>query len=110
MAKRKYTPEEKMTIMNKRCWWVVLHSFLYYELDTNIISDAVFDRNAKKLKAFLDKNPKLFKKSEYYYCMHDFNGKTGFEIPGRLTDKHKEKAIDIAKFVLHVYWAYIDYK
>jgi hypothetical protein len=57
--------------------WILVHSFIYYELNKNIISDEMFDKNSKQLYEMQQKHKAQFKKSRYYYAMHDFDGSTG---------------------------------
>ena len=52
--------------------WILVHSYIYYELNDNIASDSRYDENAKQLAELRKKHPDDFKKSKYYEYFHDF--------------------------------------
>lgn len=61
--------------------YIIFHSYVYYELNTNIISDKVYDVKAKELAALKEQYPDLWKSSEYYKQFgDDYNGATGFTL------------------------------
>lgn len=70
--------------------WILVHSFLYYELSTSIVSDKNFDKNCKQLIAFKNRFKNSFKRSRYYYVFKNFDGNTGFDLYSKLNDYHKE--------------------
>ena len=84
---------EKMELLQR---WIIVQSILYYELDYSIVTDKVFDDNCKQLVKMMDKYPKSLKKTSYYYCMHDFDGATGFDLPSRLNEKDSDYLSQIA--------------
>ena len=45
-----FTTLEKINLL---CRWVTVHSIIYYERDTNIVSDKLFDNNCKQLKKMI---------------------------------------------------------
>lgn len=81
---------------------VVINSFLYYENDKNVMSDREFDKVAKKLCKMQRRYSQDWIKqyTKFGYCMHDFDGNSGFDLWDRLTDKDKEKVKFIVKDVL----------
>lgn len=70
-----WRPKDKIELLER---WVLIHSFLYYELDNPIVSDERYDKNSLQLMKMIAKYPKSFRKSRYYYAMKDFDGSTGF--------------------------------
>lgn len=73
---------------------------MYYELDESCITDKQYDVISKQLvhlQSSVDEAE--FKKSTYYYAMYDFDGSTGFDIPGRLNDKDRKYLTSIAVMV-----------
>lgn len=52
--------------------WILVHSFAYYELNENIVSDFKYDDNAKQLAELKRKHPEDFERSRYYLYFHDF--------------------------------------
>jgi len=65
--------------------WILVHSIIYYILNTNIISDKRYDRNSRQLLVLIAKDPEAFEKSRWYYVMKDFDGNTGFDLYFRLS-------------------------
>lgn len=60
---------------------ILIHSCLYYELDSSIVSDATWNRWAKELIQLQKDNPEISKQVKYYNDFKDFDGSTGFNLP-----------------------------
>jgi hypothetical protein len=71
--------------------WLLVHSFIYYELNNNVVSDEMYDMNSKQLAEMQNKYPDDFIKSKYYYAMKEFDGSTGFGFVEKLTADHYER-------------------
>lgn len=80
--------------------WIIVHSILYYELDSSIITDAMFDSNAKQLVQMHEEFPDEAECTDYWYVFYDFDGTTGFDLYHRLNKKDREYLEHIAKHVL----------
>lgn len=84
------------TIQEKIDWlqrYIIVHSYIYYELNNNVIPDKEYDRRAKNLVKIKDKYPELWKTSEYYKQFgDDYNGVTGFTLYHDL-DEHQQEII-----------------
>lgn len=80
--------------------WLIVHSILYYEMDNSIVSDKMFDANAKQLVKMQSENPDEAERTDYWYIFYDFDGSTGFDLYGRLTDKDRKYLRHIAAHVL----------
>lgn len=79
--------------------FIVLHSYIYYHLDDNAISDRVYDMRSKELVELKNKHPDLWKTSEYYKQFSDeYNGSTGFTLYNNLSDEQKEIIHIIASY------------
>lgn len=81
---KEYTEDERkiMEEIKRLRLCVLVHSIIYYRLNTNIVSDYQYDKFAKKLKALQDKYPKLSKAvPEYLKEFKDWNGCSGFDLP-----------------------------
>lgn len=76
--------------------WLIVHSILYYELNTSIITDKAFDDNAHQLVELQEQYPKEAQRSEYYYLFNDFDGSTGFHLYHRLNEHDKQYLMQIA--------------
>lgn len=71
--------------------WILVHSFLYYELNSNVVSDFMFDNNCKQLNELKESDIKSYKKSSYHYAMKEFDGSTGFGFIEKLNNDHYDK-------------------
>lgn len=61
---------------------VLVHSILYYRLDTSIISDHLFDSWAKELAQVQRDNPEASERVIYHRdAFSNFNGETGHYLP-----------------------------
>lgn len=81
--------------------YIIVHSYLYYEKDTNVISDREYDRRAKNLAKIREKYPELWKNSEYYKQFgSDYNGATGFTLYHDLDEHQKEIIHSIAANII----------
>lgn len=81
MAKKKkyvQTIEEKI---QQRRLQMLVHSYIYYELDDNIIPDSKWSQWAMELVDLQKKYPKESKKVQYYDVFKDFDGSSGFDLP-----------------------------
>lgn len=82
---------------------IIIHSIIYYELNKSIITDKDYDKLSQQLIELMKATPKgICKKSQYWYCMHDFDGNTGFDIPNRLNENDKNYLTMIALNILRV--------
>lgn len=73
--------------------YIILHSYIYYELNSNSISDKKYDEKAKELVKYKNDYPELWKKSMYYNQFGDeYNGTTGFTLYHDL-DEHQKNII-----------------
>lgn len=71
--------------------FIIVHSYIYYELDDNIISDKDYDAKAKKLVKYKNDYPELWKSSMYYKQFgDDYNGATGFTLYRDLSEQQKQ--------------------
>lgn len=97
-----YNPyESDISKASKLQRWILVMSYIYYEKDSNVVSDKVFDENARQLVRMqrrIDIN-----KTDYGYAFYDFDASTGFYLFDRLTKNDKEKIKRISEFVLNLY-------
>lgn len=71
--------------------FIILHSYIYYELNDNAISDRYYDMRSKELTEMKEAHPDLWKTSEYYKQFGDeYNGSTGFSLYHALSEEQKE--------------------
>lgn len=71
--------------------FIIVHSYIYYELDDNVISDKDYDAKSKELVRYKNDYPDLWKNSMYYEQFgDDYNGSTGFTLYHSLNNHQKE--------------------
>lgn len=63
--------------IQRRRLQLLVHSYIYYELDQNIVSDAVWSRWAKELADLQEKYPNMSKKIPYAEEFAGWDGSTG---------------------------------
>lgn len=80
--------------------WVIVHSIIYYNLNSSVVSDKMFDANAKQLVDMQKAFPKDAENSSYWYVFYDFDGTTGFDLPDRLNKDDKSYLTHIAYHIL----------
>lgn len=83
-----FNPVEKIQLLQRS---ILVNSFAYYELDSNLLSDFQYDANARQLAEFKRDYPDEFKRSRYFeyfkdYCSEDDNAHytSGFDLLERL--------------------------
>lgn len=70
--------------------FIILHSYIYYELNYNAISDKKYDEKAKELVRYKNEYPELWKSSMYYKQFGDsYDGSTGFTLYHDLNERQK---------------------
>jgi len=73
--------------------YIILHSYIYYELNNNIISDKQYDDKTRELVKYKNEYPDIWKQSMYYKQFGDsYTGATGFTLYHDL-DKHQKEII-----------------
>lgn len=83
---------------------IIVYSIMYYELNESCISDKDYDSLSHQLIELMKSTPKeICRESQYWYCMYDFDGTTGFDLPDRLTKSDKEYLTNIANHVLKMW-------
>lgn len=78
--------EQILELISRRERQLLVHSYLYYEMDINLISDYLFDEWAYGLVEYMKRAPKIFEKSPYYHFFKNFDGSTGHDLPYRLPE------------------------
>lgn len=72
--------------INKRQRQILVHSFLYYQLNESIISDYAFDIWSKELANATKDYPEIAKQSTYYDEFKNFDGSSGYDLPYSLPE------------------------
>lgn len=66
---RPYNVTEKIQLLQRS---ILVNSFAYYEIDSNILEDYQYDNNAKQLVELMRQYPEESKRSRYYTYFKDF--------------------------------------
>lgn len=97
MGSGKLTTQDYINFLQR---FIILHSYIYYELDDSVISDKDYDAKAKELVRYKNEYPDLWKSSEYYKQFGDeYNGSTGFTLYHDLNDHQKDIIQSIAALI-----------
>ena len=59
---------------------MLVHSFIYYQLNTSIIEDKTFDKWAYELADAIRNYPEIAKQTPFYNDFKDFDGTTGYNL------------------------------
>ena len=95
-----FSDVEKINYLQRK---MIICSIIYYELNESIIPDKQFDEEARQLVKLQKQNKKDLNKSEYYYCMKDFDGTTGYDLFNRLKESDRIYLLHLAKYILKLY-------
>lgn len=69
-------------LINRRRRQILIHSILYYELGSPLVTDATFDRWARELAQLQNEHPTISRRVPYMWReFADFDGSTGFHLP-----------------------------
>ena len=91
------TLQEKINFLQR---YIIVHSYIYYELDNNIISDREYDAKSKELVSYKNEYPELWKRSEYYQQFgDDYTGATGFNLYHELNEQQQNIIKSIANCI-----------
>lgn len=59
---------------------MLVHSYIYYELNDNLISDETWARWARELKALQDEYPEISHSVKYSRMFEDWDASTGYHL------------------------------
>lgn len=91
---------DKKTCINFLQRKIIINSIIYYELNTNKLSDKAYDELSRQLvELYSEYDGNIEKDTQYGYAMYDFDGSTGFDLYGRLNDRDKAYLRNIAQHI-----------
>lgn len=93
-----YWNEKTQISFLQRC--VLIHSYLYYERNTTLISDLKYDRLTRLLVEKQNENKAIIERTEYGKVFNSFDGSTGFDLLDKLSEKERKKIVKIAEMLL----------
>lgn len=83
---------------------IILHSIIYYELNSNCIIDKDYDKLSKQLLELMSNTKKsILEKTQYWYVYKDYDGSTGYYLYHNLSKKDKKYLYLIANNILKQY-------
>lgn len=85
------------------CRKIIIHSIIYYDYNTNIISDPDYDKLARQLEKLVNENRDKISSCYYYECLKDYTAATGFDLKDRLEDEHRKYLEHLAGMFLAQY-------
>ena len=94
--------EEKkklLSLINRRERQLLVHSYIYYELDDNIISDETWSKWAFELVELREKHSDIFMLSEYASYFLTFDGSTGYDLMSGYT---RPEIVNKALYLLRI--------
>ena len=75
------TNEEVAALIKRRRLQLLIHSCIYYGMDTNLIDDSTFDKWSAELVKLQAEYPEISKQVEWYDAFKDWDGSTGAFLP-----------------------------
>ena len=69
-----------LELINRRRRQILVHSYLYYKLDTNIIADHVFDSWCRELVQLHIKYPRESKQAVFPIAFQNWQGFSGYDL------------------------------
>lgn len=85
------------------CRKIIIHSIIYYDYNTNIISDPDYDKLARQLEQLVNENMDKISNCYYSECLKDYTAATGFDLKDRLEDEHRKYLEHLAGMFLAQY-------
>ena len=70
-------------LIKRRRLQLLIHSYIYYELNDNIVSDATWSKWAMELVKLQNDYPDIAKEVKFNEEFQDFDGSTGFDLAKR---------------------------
>ena len=92
------SPTEIAELINRRRRQLLVHSVIYYRLNKNIISDALWTKWAIELAELQERYKDIAEKVPYHDNFKNFDPSTGFDLP--LEDPW---AVNTAIYLLKIY-------
>ena len=97
--RKEFSIVEKINLLER---WLLVHSYIYYDLDQNVCSDEVYDGNCIQLYGMMNDFPDEFKQSRYHSAFYDFEIGTGMQLYPRLEGFDKQRVVEDANFILNI--------
>lgn len=100
MTFKNMSPVEQMDYL---CRYLIIHSIIYYDLDSNVISDQLYNKKSKELEKLVQTHRNSLEECYYKDCLIDFTSATGFDLKYKLTQEHREYLERKASWILKLH-------
>lgn len=90
---------EILSLINRRERQLLVHSYIYYELDDSIISDSQWSEWGVELVDLRETYPDIYDKSVYSEAFRTFDASTGFDLIGWYT---RPEIVSKAHYILRI--------
>lgn len=74
---------EVRSLILRRRLQLLVHSYIYYDLNQNLVSDDTWSSWARELVELQEKYPNIARRVDYHEGFIGFDGSTGFDLPYR---------------------------
>lgn len=76
------TRDEIKELINRRRRQILIHSCIYYRLNSSIWTDSQYDEKARELQKFQQQHPDIAAECDFHDAFKDFTeSTTGFNLP-----------------------------
>ena len=81
LSKAGFEVDERRALILRRRTQILVHSCIYYHYNTNLVTDATWQKWADELVVLQKKYPSIAERVDYHESFKDFDGTTGFDLP-----------------------------
>lgn len=81
LSKAGFKVDERRALILRRRIQILVHSCIYYHYNTNLVTDATWQKWADELVVLQKKYPSIAERVDYHESFKDFDGTTGFDLP-----------------------------
>lgn len=78
--------KNKLELINRRRRQILVHSYLYYKMNTNLINDFMFDMWCKELVQLQLQYPNESKQGVFYKVFSKWSGFSGYDLFSNVPD------------------------
>lgn len=90
--------EDIKALINRRRRQILIHSFIYYRLNSNIWTDEKFDSACNELVRLQAEYPQIAETCAYHEYFEGFDGSSGFDLP-----LHLPEVVEMGQKVLRLH-------
>lgn len=96
-----WSDKNKLDHLQRR---IILHSILYYEIGEPVVDDHIYEEISQYYLEYVKRTDiEVLRRTEFWYCMFDYDGYTGFYLYDRLIKSDKKKLFEQAHIILYSY-------